>query len=297
MQIIYSVLTIFLLMMMGYGALRSRMLDNKGISAISTVVLYFAQPCLILYKMQQDVTPQLMAELGLIFVLTCVIMGASGTAAWFLFRRQPHDRRAVLANLVMASNCGFMGYPIIEAAMGADAVIYAVMYVSAFNLMCWTLGSYFYRGPSAMSVKKILLNPTILAVIGGFVLMISGLRLPEFINSAMNYMGGITTPCAMFVIGARLMGVKLSDLADRSLLLTCGLRLLVVPLIALPLLKLAPLTPNVAGALYLCSAMPCASLTGMQADVFDCEKSLASRGVALSTAISLGTVPLLLMLL
>lgn len=297
MQVVLQVGMIFVLMVMGFFAVKGRVLDGRGVSALSSLVLYFAQPCLILSKMQQAVSAQLLMELGIIFIGTCVIMSISGVCAWHAFRRQPHDRRAVLANLVMASNCGFMGYPVIEAAMGADAVIYAVMYVSAFNVMCWTLGAYFFRGAGAVSPRRIITNPTILAVLAGAVLMVTGLRLPGFVNNALSSMGGITTPVAMFVIGARLVDLKASDLSDQPMLLACALRLVAVPLCVLGILSLTPVSANVRGALFLCSAMPGASLTGMQSDVFDCEKELASRGVAVSTALSMLTVPLLLLLI
>lgn len=296
MQVLLQVATIFLLMMMGFAAVKLRVVDSKGVSVLSAVVLYFAQPCLILDKMQQDVTPQLLAELGWVFLLTCVIMSLSGLAAWQVFRRHPHDRRAVLTNLVMASNCGFMGYPVIAAAMGEDAVIYAVMYVSAFNVICWTLGAYFFRGRAAVSPRRIMTNPTILAVLVGVVLLCAGLRLPGFVRDALSSMGGITTPVAMFVIGARLVGVRLSDWRDGSMLAACALRLVAVPLLVLLVLRFTWLSPSVVGALYLCSAMPGASLTAMQSDLFACEKEYASRGVAVSTALSMLTVPLLLLL-
>ena len=297
MQVLLQVATIFLLMMMGFSAMKLRVVDGRGVSMLSAVVLYFAQPCLVLGKMQQPVTPTLLMELGWMFVLTCVIMSVSGLIAWMVFRSQPHDRRAVLANLVMASNCGFMGYPVIIAAMGEDALIYAVMYVSAFNVICWTLGSYFFRGISAVSPRRIITNPTILAVLFGVVLLCTGWQLPGFVNDALNSMGGITTPVAMFVIGARLVGLRLSDLHDRSMLLACGLRLIAVPLLVLLALRATPLPPQVTSALYLCSAMPGASLTAMQSDLYDCEKEFASRGVAVSTALSMLSVPLLLMII
>ncbi len=50
-------------------------------------------------------------------------------------------------------------------------------------------------------------------------------------------------------------------------------------------------------AVYVCTAMPCAALTAMQSEVFDCDRELASRGVALSTALSMGTVPLMLLII
>ena len=294
MEVLLQVLTLFLLMMTGLGAVKFRVLDDKGVSGLNTLVLYFAQPCLILARLQQDATPELLKELAWVFVLTCLVMLLSALAAHRLFKKQPHDRRAVLTNLSMASNCGFMGYPVITAAFGEGALIYAVMYVTAFNLMCWTLGSYYYGGRKAVDPMRLVKNPSILAIVAGLLLLLTGWRLPGFMNNALELMGSTTTPIAMFVIGARLLGVRREDLLDRPLLGACGLRLIVVPAAVL-LLRLTPLPPMVISALYLCAAMPCAALTGMQADLYNCDRALASRGVAVSSALSMATVPLMLL--
>lgn len=296
MQVLLQVATIFLLMVMGYVAIYFKVIDKKSVTAISAVVLYFAQPCLILGKMQQEASPQLLRELMLTFVLCCVIMSVSGIIAWNIFRKEPHDRRAVLANLVMASNCGFMGYPVIIAAMGEEALIYAVMYVAGFNCVCWTLGAWFFRGKEAASPLKIIANPTMVALAAGLVLLLMQWHLPKFVNDALDSMGSTTTPLAMFIIGTRLVGIGCKDISDWKMLFACALRLLAVPLCALFILRLTPIPETVANALFFCSAMPGASLTAMQADVFNCEKEFASRAVAVSTAFSMATVPLLLLL-
>ena len=62
------------------------------------------------------------------------------------------------------------------------------------------------------------------------------------------------------------------------------------------LLRLTPLSPMVVSSVYLCTAMPGAAMTAMQSELYDSDKELASRGVALSTALSMATVPLMLML-
>lgn len=296
MQVLLQVLTLFLLMLAGLGAVKGRLMDEKGIAGLNTLVLTFAQPCLILSSMQRDRSPDLIRDLLLVFICTCVIIGVSGVIASRLFRRQAPERRSVLINLSMVSNCGFMGYPVITAALGQDALIYAVLYVSAFNLMSWTLGAYYYGGKSAMQPRKLLTNPSLLAVVFGMVLFLTGWRLPSFLNDGLSMLGSTTTPLAMFVIGSRLMGLKKEHLADRPLLAACSLRLLVFPLAVL-LLTFTPMPKMVVAALYLCTAMPCAALTAMMSEQFQADRALASRGVALSTALSMLTVPLMLMLL
>lgn len=295
MTVLLQVMTLFLLILSGFFAARRNILDDKGLRGLNTLVLYFAQPAMILHKLQTPATPELIAELAWVFVLTCATIAIAGMIAFRLFAKEAPQRRAVLANLSMVSNCGFMGYPVITATMGEGALIYAVIFVAAFNLMCWTLGSYYFGGRKAMQPQKLLTNPTIWAVVGGMALFLTGWTLPGFINSALNMMGSVTTPVAMFVIGARLIGLKADHLKDVKLLMVCGLRLLVFPAMIL-LLRLTPLPEMVVSSVYLCTAMPCAALTAMQAERYDCDRELASRGVALSTALSMATVPLMLML-
>ena len=295
MTVLLQVMTLFLLIIAGFFAAKKGILDDRGLRGLNTLVLNFAQPALILHTMQMPTTPQLIIELAWVFVLTCLTIGVAGVIAFRLFARETPQRRAVLTNLSMVSNCGFMGYPVITATMGEDALIYAVMFVTAFNLMCWTLGAYFYGGRKAMQPQKLLVNPTIWAVIGGLLLFLTGWTLPSFVNSALNMMGSTTPPVAMFVIGARLISLRSEHLKDVKLLLVCALRLVIFPAMILRL-RLTPLPEMVVSSVYLCTAMPCAALTAMQAERYDCEMELASRGVALSTALSMATVPLMLML-
>lgn len=295
MTVLMQVLTLFLLILSGFFAAKKNILDDKGLRGLNTLVLSFAQPALILHKMQMPTTPQLIIELAWVFVLTCATIAIAGVISFRIFAKEEAQRRAVLTNLSMVSNCGFMGYPVITATMGEDALIYAVMFVTAFNLMSWTLGAFYFGGRKAMQPQKLLANPTIWAVAGGLIFFLTGWTLPAFVNSALNMLGSTTTPLAMFVIGARLINLRREHLKDVKLLLVCALRLLIFPAMIL-LLRLTPLPEMVVSSVYLCTAMPCAALTAMQAERYDCEKELASRGVALSTALSMITVPLMLML-
>ncbi len=296
MTALFQVLSLFLLMLCGLGAVRFRLMDEKGIKGLNTLVLFFAQPAMIVAKLQQDADPQLISELAWVFVLTCVTIAIAGGVAFALFVREPPQRRSVLTNLAMVSNCGYMGYPVIVAALGEGALIYAVVFVAAFNLMCWTLGAFFFGGAKAMQPRRLLTNPSLIAIAVGLTLFLTGWRLPGFVNSALDMIGSVTTPVAMFVIGARLISLRPAHLTDVKLLLVCLMRLVIFPS-AILLLLFTPLPPMVVRSVFVCTAMPCAALTAMQSEIFDCDRALASRGVALSTALSMATVPLMLLLL
>ena len=272
------------------------MMGGEGFSALNKLVLYFAQPALILSSMQQSSSPELIRDLAWVFVLACAAMALSGFVALFFFRREAAQRRSVLTSMAMVSNCGFMGFPVITAALGEEALIYAVIYVAAFQLMCWTLGAYVFGGRSAMRPGELFRNPSLLAVLGGLVLFLTGWRLPGFVNDGLSMMGSVTTPVAMFVIGSNLVGLTPAHLSDRPMLTACGLRLVAAPLMVL-LLRLTSLSGLVVNSLFLCTAMTCAALTAMMAELYQADSVLASRGVAVSTALSMVTVPLLLSLI
>lgn len=296
MQVLLQVLTLFLLMLCGFIARKSRMMGGEGFSALNKLVLFFAQPALILSSMQQSSSPELIRDLAWVFVLACAAMALSGFVALLFFRREAAPRRSVLTSMAMVSNCGFMGFPVITAALGEEALIYAVIYVAAFQLICWTLGAYVFGGRSAMRPGELFRNPSLLAVLGGLVLFLTGWRLPGFVNDGLSMMGSVTTPVAMFVIGSNLVGLTPAHLSDRPMLTACGLRLVAAPLMVL-LLRLTSLSGLVVNSLFLCTAMPCAALTAMMAELYQADSVLASRGVAVSTALSMVTVPLLLSLI
>ena len=70
MTALLQVLSLFLLMLCGLGAMRFRLLDDKGLKGLNTLVLWFAQPAMIAFKLQQDADAQLIADLAWVFVLT-----------------------------------------------------------------------------------------------------------------------------------------------------------------------------------------------------------------------------------
>ena len=296
MTVLLQVMTLFLLMLCGFVAAKTRLMDDGNLRGLNTLVLYFAQPALILHRLQTTASPELIVELVWVFVLACATIGLAGVIAFRLFAREEADRRAVLISLSMLSNCGFMGFPVITATMGDGALIYAVVFLAAFNLMAWTLGAYYFGGRKAMQPQKLLRNPTIWSIVGGLFLFLTGMALPSFVNDALGMLGATTTPLTMFVIGARLITLRSEHLRDTRLLLMCALRLVIFPAMIL-LLRLTPLPEMVVSSVYLCTAMPCAAMTAMQSELYDSDKELASRGVALSTALSMATVPLMLLLL
>ena len=296
MDVIAQVVMLFLLMFCGFGSSKAKLIPDAGIAGLNKMVVCFALPCLIVGKLQQSVDPALMRDLTAVFLTGGATMLLFCLLGRFVFfRNETAPRRAVFTSMCMFSNAGYMGFPVLSAAFGADNLIYGVLYVAVFNLLGWSVGVMLFDR-SALSLRRILKVPSLIAAVLGIVLFLLGIRLPKIVVDAMDAMASITTPLAMFIIGTRLTKVRLSDMRDVKMLLACGLRLLIYPVAAWLICTLFGCAGIVRATVTLCTAMPCAAQVALQAENYGGDRELASRGVAVSTLFSIATIPIILLL-
>ena len=297
MQVFNQASVLFLLMALGFIIAKKRILDKSAFSGLNKFVLFLSLPSLTFAKLQRDALPGQMGELLQTFLLATASMLLCGAIAVLYTRGQTQKRRSVFIHMAMFSNCGYMGYPLIIAALGEEKLIYAVMYVASFSLLTWTVGVYLYAGKAGLSVKKLLLNPTLIAVTLGTLFFALSIRIPQILLSAMNMLGDTTTPLSMVIIGGLLAELTLPDMKDGMMLFSCLMRLVVFPLAVLGILTLLQVPRGVLEGVFICTAMPGSAATAMQAEFFHSDGLTASRGVAVSTALSVITIPLILQLL
>ena len=296
MTITVEVLILFAVVLIGALCRKLGYLTDETIHGISQIVVNITLPCLTIVNMQKpfntDVLINFLLTFGLAFlsIVLCIVLGL------LIFKSRPRSRRAVLANLLSFSNCGFMGYPVI-LAINPDWMIYAVAYNIAFVLASWTVGVSLFQGRENISLRRVLLNPNVIASVIGFVLFCSRITIPAVPTRFLNLVGGLTTPLSMLLIGPRLCGLHLSDFRDKDYHLAALLRLVLLPLLVYVLLRPLPLAPAVMGVLFLLTAMPSASTVAIQAELYGGDVTFAARAVAYSTFLCMLTIPVVSLLL
>ena len=113
---------------------------------------------------------------------------------------------------------------------------------------------------------------------------------------------GLVAPLSMVVIGLRLADVSFRGaFRDRYLYLFLSLRHFILPLAVLFLLWLLSLvglglSEVVTTVILLLAATPAATSATMFAEKYDCDAVYTSRTVILSTVLSIGTMPLIVLL-
>lgn len=296
MSITEQVLILFLVVLVGIACRKLGYFTDAVIHGVTQLVVNVAVPCLTISNMQREFSPEVLRNFLLTLAVSMLVMGASMLIGLALFGKRPHAKRAVLANLACFSNCGFMGYPII-LAVNPDWMIYAVAYNVGYLFIAWTAGVSLFCGKENISLRRVLTHPNIVSALIGFALFCLRVELPDIPAQALSLLGNLTTPLSMLIIGTRVCGIRLRDLKDADYHVSAALRLVALPLLALLAMRPFPLAACVWGTVYILTAMPSATMTGMQAELYGGDSSFAARAIAWCTLLSLVTVPLMSMAL
>lgn len=296
MSITTQVLILFIIVLVGVLCRKLGYFTDEAIHGITQLVVNVAVPCLTISNMQREFSTDVLRNFIFTLVLSMVVMVVSMLIGLVVFRSRPHEKRAVLANLASFSNCGFMGYTII-LAINPDWMIYAVAYNIGYLFIAWTIGVSLFCGKENISLRRVLLHPNIISAVIGFALFCMRITLPAVPAQALSLLGGLTTPLSMLIIGTRVSGIRVSDLKDRDYHISAALRLVVLPLLVFVVLRPFPLAACVWGTLYILTAMPGATMTGMQAELYGGDATFAARAIAYTTLLSLVSVPVMSMLI
>ena len=292
-----EVFVLFLIMMAGVLSRRLGYLTDTVIRGMTQMVLNVALPCLTIYNMQREFSYEVFWGFLVSFFAAAALMLFCLATGWLLARKRIRSRRIVLAHALAFPNCGFMGYPII-LAINPDWMIYAAAYNIAYNLVFWSAGVGMYGGGVRDGMRKALQNPNFIASVLGFLLFCLRFRWPAPVSEALSLLGGVTIPLSMILVGTRLVGIRPKELfLDRDYPVASAMRLILVPLAAKLLFAPLPVPAGVRECLFLLTAMPVASLVTMQAEVSGGDSVFSARLSALSTLLSLATIPVMAMFL
>ncbi len=287
-----SVLTLFLLMSVGFVFGRLGLLAGETLSQVSRILLYVVTPCIMLTSFEVERTPenqgQLLTALAAMAGLYVVYMLLSQ----LLFPRQGEEHRGIMRFAAVYGNAGFMGLPLIQSVMGDSAMMVAVVGLAVFNTVTWTQGRALIGGRGELSLKKVALNPGILGFAGGLLLYFTGWRPPAPVDSAVAYLGSLNTPLAMVVIGGQMAQADLVKVfSTKKLYLVSAVKLLGLPLLTGLVLLPFRLDPTIYIAAVILAGCPTAGATSLFAQSMGRDAALAAQQVTLSTLLCVATLP------
>lgn len=186
-------------------------------------------------------------------------------------------------------------------------MLYAAVFVIALNILIYTYGVSVMRripdeeraGSYANIWSKLgkVFHIGVAACILALLIYLSGLQVPGFLQKTAGTLEGLTAPLSMLVIGASLGAMALKSLmTNRKLIVFVLVRLLAVPAIGLLIIGRFIRDDLIMGVCMVMLAGPVASMTTMLARQYGGDYELTAKGVALSTILSVVTMPLIQMI-
>lgn len=300
--VLNQALILFIILIIGFVAGKTGIIADGASKKLSELLLHVTSPMLVLssfffeYSAEKMRNALLVLSLGSCFYLLCIFLSG------ILYRKYDSKVKPILRFTAVFSNCGFMGLPMMKALYGDDGVFLGSFYVVAFNLFVWTFGLAMFsevKGKAGIrhSLKKALLSPALISVYVGVVIFVFQIPVPGFVQQGVKYVGDMTLPLSMLIIGALISTAKLSSLLnDFKVYYASAVRLIMFPLIAYAIFHFIGTPKIVTSVIVTAAAMPIAANTTIFAEMFDKDSVFASKAVTLSTMLSIITAPLIVSL-
>ena len=307
--IILSLVSILMLAIPGYILSKCKLVGQDGLKILGNILLYITTPVLIFVNFQKmPYSPEMTVNMLMMFALTLASFILIAVIVISIWKPQKHgNSRKLFAFGVTFANSGYMAIPFIEAIFPGDAlaIMYSSIFLAIFNIMVWTLGIYYMTGDrKAVSLKKAVINPAVIAVLFSLPLFFLNIRISDFSTSifgSFSSIGNMNTPVSMIVLGIKLAETKMSEILKHKLSYWMSLlKLIVFPLLIFAVLILpfkGVVDQKVLQIFFVSVIMPGAAITSVFAEKYLGDGKDAAIYFLLSTCLSLITIPFMMELM
>jgi len=267
LQILSITMPIFILIGLGFFAVRFEVISREQVRGLGSFVITFALPALVLKAVSDSPFQEVMNwQYLLAYCAGSLIVYLLGLLFALRVRREPLDTGAITALGMAVSNSGFVGYPIVAMLLGPAAAIGLALNMLVEHLLIIPLSlTLAEAGRQQGSTGKVLREtarrlartPLIIAMLVGLLLSLLEARLPAIPGKVVDMLASASAPVALFVIGGSLYGLKLHGLFAELRMIAVG-KLLLHPLAVFLLFSLLPdVDPvlMVAGVLFASAPM------------------------------------------
>ena len=295
-------MTLFAIVIVGYVAGRLGYIGGEFDKKLSSLVINFTCPALILASAMTGELPDRRLILPLLGISTLTYILLTGVA--FLLPRsltKKKDDEGIVGFALMFGNVGFMGYPVVASIFGQQAVFYAAVLNVVNTFAVFTIGTILIVGDLSDGrrfQKKVLYSTPMLSAYLAMLIVAFGIDgIPGIISQPLTMIGNITVPAALLIIGS-----SMSQLSARSMLgnmtvyTTTVFRLLLIPIGLYYLCSALGFDSYVVNINTLVVAMPVATYGTILCLKYNRDTTLITETTLITTLLSMITIPLLTIL-
>ena len=301
------IIPVFLIIGFGYCTVWARLFSIDTIDGLMKFSQNFAIPVLLFNAIAE-------VDLANVFDLNLFFSFYVGATAGFLIGflgshylfNRPLEDSVAIGFCCLFSNTVMLGLPITERAYGEDALQHNFAIVSIHAPFCYFLGitvmelvkssEKSIRKKSVVILKAMFSNALVVGIVLGFFINIFGISLAKSIQASVDMITAVALPAALFGMGGVLYQYRLAgDIGP--IIMVCLVSLLIHPAIVWITGLNLELSDVQLRSAVITAAMAPGINTYVFANMYGKAKRVASTGLLLSTALSIGTVWLWLNLL
>lgn len=228
---------------------------------LNQYVLFVALPALVLQKIPLlEFSSQLWLPAITPWVVLLIVAGLI-ILAGRLWRWEKTTVGALLVVLPLG-NTSFLGFPMVEAFFGDQALPYAMIYDQAGSFLALATYSTIlaaWYNPNAATptagqiIKRVLTFPSFVALV--LALCLKSVTYPAFFNLVLDSLAATLVPVIMIAVGFQFR-LQLDNKEAKPLIFALGVKLLLMPLLALGFLSLFQPDPLLLQVVVFEAAMP-----------------------------------------
>ena len=267
-----QIFELFLMILMGFIIVKAGIVKEEDSKVLSKIVLYLIIPCVIINAFQVDYTKKTVN--GLLIALAASVLLQVVLLLVVFVMGKLFSLNEVETASIYYSNSGNLIVPIVTFVLGQKWILYGCVFMSVQLIFLWTHCKKIISRESSYDWKKIILNINMISIAIGAILFFTRIRLPELITNTISSVG--------YFISA--------------------LRMLVIPLIALFLIKISHLATPSADAqkimliVFLAVITPSASTVTQMCQVYGNDAHYASAINVVTTLCAIVTMPFMVLL-
>lgn len=316
----------------GIILIRTKVLNRENMEVVSRLVIKLALPVMIFTNTVNGVDKEMLFHslsiLGIAFFMYICLFGLSFLSGK-LFHLQG-DHQQLYSAMSAFGNIGFMGIPIVTSIFPERGMLYISVFTMIDQLMLWTVGVRLTSkaGDRVEKVSEIqsscgqvkadrknvavgrsatdrtvdkrvsfdfkkLINPVTVAIVLSLIFILTGISLPEILNTAFSKIGATATPLAMIYLGGvfACMDVR-KYVCKLDYYGIVVIKMLIFPVIFYLIQGLLPISAEIRMTMTLTSAMPVMSSVVMMANAYGTDGDYAMGGILVTTVCSIVTLPL-----
>lgn len=302
MVVINQMVQLFIVIALGYILNRIGIFDQTLNKKLTTLLLSVTTPALILNSVLANENNASINEIVMVCLVALAVFAILPVVSFGLVKamRIPKQQQGLYMFMTVFSNIGFMGFPVMQAIFGDEAVFYTAIFNMFFNLLIFSLGiiimNYGTEDKVELNLKSVL-TPGVIASFVALLIYFTKLTFPVVIVNTCSMIGNITTPIAMLLIGSTLANMAIKEVFnDIRIYPYTIIKQILIPIIAFPILQFFIQDTYLLGITFIMIAMPVANSAVLFATEYGGDIKLAAKTVFLTTLLSVVTIPALVYL-